>query len=301
MRRVATSAARARPPRPRETFRPEPSRPRRSRSLPSLRGVLCEGVDSTKPVSELSFVAPDVVREEVFPDLRALRDETWTLTWEGSLSHDKADSASTAPPCATSQLFVDGGGMRHRRSRPRPFCDAGVEQYDIVQLRGCDPSLGDADCPIGYTCFVHPHSQVAGLGACMLEDEADRLAERVQAFLTSLRRYTVGRTAERRAPLLPRKHVLRTTPLDGCVDDNQCEHARRLRGANSRRSTQPIADHDDAIRTPGRAPSIRSRPARRPGQTGKRCICDDAIALRDRHRLPERPRCCAETASAWKA
>jgi hypothetical protein len=57
----------------------------------------------------------------------------------------------------------------------------------------------------------------------MLEDEADRLAEACRDFLTSIRRYTVARAESGELLLMPRRVELRTTPLDGCTDDNQCE------------------------------------------------------------------------------
>ena len=111
------------------------------------------------------FAAPVAVRDLVYRDLRTLRDESWALTWEGSLSLDTGDIDIDGPPVRISQLVVDAGGMR-MVDQAQPFCDAGVETHDILQLRGCDPSLGDQQCPAGYTCFVHPNSQVSGLGAC---------------------------------------------------------------------------------------------------------------------------------------
>jgi hypothetical protein len=56
----------------------------------------------------------------------------------------------------------------------------------------------------------------------MLHSEADRLANTCRDFLITLRHYTVGRADSGQLLLLPRKHVLRTTPLDGCVEDAQC-------------------------------------------------------------------------------
>ena len=238
--------------------------------LPYIRQVLCEGNDSTKPVSELAFTATDDVRDLEYPDLRALRDETWTMTWEGSLSLDKADSDVDGPPVRTSQMFVDGNGFR-LVDQTAPFCDAGVEQFDIVQLRGCDPTVGDAECPLGYTCFVHPNSEVVGLGACMLEDEAERLQDACKDFLTSQRRYTVGRAASGEIRLLPRKSVLRTTPLDGCTDNAQCEvladTAARLTNA-----TQPFMNTAEDTHTWECRVDTERAPLDGPGQTGKRCI-----------------------------
>ena len=252
-------------------------------SLPSIRQVKCMSPldePTGKPVAETMFTAPVDVREAVFPDLRGLRvDETWTLTYEGSLSIDTGGSANNGPSVRESQLFIDALGA-HLVDQSKPFCDAGVEPYDVVQLKGCDPSLGDADCALGYTCFVHPQSKVAGIGACMLKDEADRLANACKSFLTSVRRYTVGKSTTGQLDLLPRKHVLRTTPVDGCTDDTQCkalaDYAVRLT-----HSSNPVDDTSASdphtwkcIVDPDRAPVAG---------TGKRCVeactqdsdCDD--------------------------
>ncbi len=238
--------------------------------LPYIRQLLCTGDDSTRPVSELAFAAPDAVRDLAYPDLRTLREETWTMTWEGSLSLDRSDSAVDGPPIRVGQLFNDGGGFR--MSDPsKPFCDAGVEQYDILQMRGCDPSLGDGECPLGYTCFVHPNSQIAGLGACMLVDEADRLADACKDYLTSTRRYTINRTESGELTLLPRKHVLPTTPVDGCTDDTQCKSLADLAARNAT-STQPgVADNIDSHAYSCRVDNDRA-PLNGAGQTGKRCV-----------------------------
>jgi len=196
--------------------------------LPSIRQVLCPVGAYDEPdgkvVSELSYAAPLDVRDQEFPDIFGLKyDDTWTLTYEGSLSTDTADTAINGPAIRTSVMAVDFDKAR-LVDQTQPYCDAGVEPYDIVQLRGCDSTLGDGDCPIGYTCFVHPDSQVQNLGACMLKDEADRLATACKPFLTSLRRYTVGKATTGELQLLPRRHDLRATPVDGCVSDQQCKN-----------------------------------------------------------------------------
>lgn len=245
--------------------------PEKVPELPYIHQVLCTGSDSTKPITELGFAAPDAVRDLVYPDLRALRDETWTLTWEGSLSLDKGDAAVDGPPVRVGQLFVDSTGFR-MEDKAKSFCDAGVEQFDILQLRGCDPSVGDAECPIGYKCYVHPNSQVGGLGGCMLVDEADRLADACKDFLTSTRRYTINRTESGELTLLPRKHVLSTTPLDGCTDDGQCEaladYAARNATAAQPGDTQTTTDPH----TYRCAVDTERAPLNGAGQTGKRCI-----------------------------
>ncbi len=248
--------------------------------LPSIRQVFCDAEaadEEDRPVSELFFSAPIEIREEVYPDLRALRtDETWSLTWEGSLSLDTVTTAVDGPPVRESQMFVDGAGMRIEDAS-KPFCDMGIEPYDVLQMRGCDPSFGDAGCALGYTCFVHPQSQVTGLGACMLLSEAERLAEACRPYLTSLRRYTVGRTKAGELLLIPRKHVLRTTPTTGCIDDVQCEALADYAASNPS-SANPI---DDRTPTDPRTWSCQVDQDRRPSLDAanmplKRCLltCD---------------------------
>jgi hypothetical protein len=201
----------------------------KAEELPGLRNVACidrppaDGTPAAKvPVSELQFSAPVDVRDAAFPDIRGIHlDETWTVTWEGALSLDTQIVAVDGPPFRSGQTKIDGTGL-HLVDPNRPFCEAGVEQYDIVQLRGCNPSSGNLDCPSGYECFLHPESQL-GMGACMATNEADRLANLCRDFLISGRRYTVAPSPSANdLVLLPRKHELRTTPLDGCIDDNQC-------------------------------------------------------------------------------
>jgi hypothetical protein len=107
----------------------------------------------------------------------------------------------------------------------------GVEPGDIVEFRGCDPAHLDADCPAGYTCYVHPASAL-NVGACFLKSEAARLQDACRDFLTSVRRYTVGTdasggTAPGKLVLWQRKHELSTTPVDGCVSDAQCDDLAR--------------------------------------------------------------------------
>jgi len=236
-------------------------------ALPTIRGLLCQGDDETKAVSELAITAPDAVRDLAYPDWRALNDETFTLTWEGLLSLDKANVFIDGPPIRVGQLVVDNQGVR-MTDQSGAFCDAGVEQFDVLQLRGCDPSVGDAECPLGYTCFTHPSSQVAGLGACMLTDEADRLADACKDFLTSQRRYTINRTEAGLVTLLPRKHVLPNSPLDGCTDDMQCE---ALADYAARQAT--VAQPGDATATDPRTYKcvVDTERAAVAG-TGKRCV-----------------------------
>jgi hypothetical protein len=114
----------------------------------------------------------------------------------------------------------------------------------------------------------------------MATDEADRLANACKEFLTSLRRYTVGHAKTGELLLLPRKHVLRTTPVDGCTDDMQCQSLANL-ALQEASSSNPQDD-----RTPGDTHTYTCAvdPDRGPS-TIKRCIetctmdsqCDDGL------------------------
>lgn len=199
-------------------------------ALPGFRQLVCDrtmrpDVDTAadyKAVSELQYVAPEGTRDAAFPDLMALPErEIWSIVWEGSLSLN-AGAGVGGPSIRESLLRVDSAGV-HVLDDSKPFCSAGVEPHDIVQLRGCDPAVGAADCPSGYTCYVHPDSKISGLGACMLTGEADRLANACRDFLISTRRYTVATAASGELLAVPRRYELPTTPLDGCTSDAQCE------------------------------------------------------------------------------
>jgi hypothetical protein len=235
--------------------------------LPGFRNFTCTGVDATRAVSELSFTAPEAIRDFVFPDLAALRtEENWTLIWEGSLSRDLLTTAVDGPAIREAEMRIDGSGL-HLIDSSKPFCNAGVERFDLVQVRGCDPQFGNADCPTGYECFVHPDSQLQGIGACLLDTEADRLAETCKDFLTSLRRYTIGATESGELQLLPRRHTLRTTPIEGCDTNEQCQDLADYA------LTHSVSQHPMFDTTPEDTHTwtCQADPLRGAVTTGKRC------------------------------
>lgn len=210
-------------------------------ALPKFQQLECTGKDAVDgvPVSELEFGAPlrstDPLvpgRNTVYPDLKTVLNETWTLTYEGTLSNDSVLVSIDGPPIREATIKVDSTGMRIEDSS-EPFCEMGVEPGDIVDFRGCNPTNLDRDCPANYTCYVHPKSSVP-VGACILKSEAPRLADACREFLSTLRRYTVGRSATSNAVdagrlvLLERKHELSTTPVDGCISDDQCKQLAQL-------------------------------------------------------------------------
>ena len=193
----------------------------KSYALPTLRQVQCIGTDETASVSELAFAAPPQVRADAFPDLRAeASDETWTLTWEGTLSQDDANTAIDGPPIRIGAVTVDGTGMKVADAA-HPFCSMGVQEDDIAVLDGCDLTSGNSQCPLGYTCYEHPDAQAAN-GSCIPTDQLDFLSGPCREYLISKRFYSVKTAESGELTLAERKHVLRTSPTTGCVDDNQC-------------------------------------------------------------------------------
>ncbi|HEY1548201.1 MAG TPA: hypothetical protein VGG28_10285, partial [Kofleriaceae bacterium] len=244
--------------------------------LPSIQQVLCTGYDTGSagtPVAEIAFPAPIAVRDEVYPDIMGMSaDETWYLTYEGDVSIDTVDTAANGPPVREGMWTTDGNGMS-LTDQALPFCAAGAQPWDILQVRGCNPTLGNADCPPDYDCFVHPDSQVVGIGQCILSTESDRLADACKEFLISDRRYTIAQTTTGKITLLPRKHELRTSPVDGCTSDAQCQtlanYALQNNSPNNALDdvTPPDTHHWSCMLDPERAPDLDDS-----GNVIKRCV-----------------------------
>ena len=192
---------------------------------PTLHSVACTaGGDSPTPVNELSFGAPAPVRESVWPDLRSIRNEDWSIVWEGGLSQDSSNENIDGPPVRNGLLEPGAGGTTTLSDPTTSLCQTGVEPYDIVQVLGCDPALGDTQCGIGETCYVHPDAPtVVTRGQCLPASQIDRLSGTCRDFLVSERRYSATFTAADHLTLVPRRRVLRTSPVNGCSSDQQCQ------------------------------------------------------------------------------
>lgn len=197
--------------------------------LPNLQHYSCTGSDTTNgpvPVPEISFAATPAVRKGVFPDTGALHPiEDWRLVWEGVLSGDTLGVAIDGLATRPGTFAVTGPTSMTVADKSRPFCGAGVEPYDTVQLRGCDPNSTFVQCPTGTTCYLHPDA-ATGQGACLPEKSINALSDVCRDFLVSVRRFNVGGPDEvtpGQLTLHPRMRVLRSTPLDGCTTNDQCK------------------------------------------------------------------------------
>ena len=240
-------------------------------ALPKFHDSLCisktDAPDPGIPVSDLEFGATRTTRDASYPDLKSIASETWTMTYEGTLSLDNAVTSVDGPTIREATINVDGLGM-HLVDQTAPFCDMGVEPFDVVDLRGCDPSHGNGDCPADYQCYVHPKSNVA-VGACLLKSEAQRLTDTCFQYLISQRRYTVGGIRAGQVQLLERKHELAMTPVDGCTSTDQCNAIARVAAA-----INPSADpyRDPALGPPFTTWSCQADPLRKPVDSGMRCV-----------------------------
>lgn len=212
-------------------------------ALPYFHQSVCVGGEDNamSALPDTSFAATNDVRLKTFPDLMMVSDEDWFFTWEGQLSRDRSDGASVidGPVIRTGVLDIGGGGIS-MTDPGLPFCAAGVEPRDIVTLRGCDPARGDAQCSVGETCYSHPDATVA-TGACLPIDRADDLASVCRDYLVSVRRYSVVETFAGRLTLRERARELRTTPIDGCTSDTQCQDLARY-DASLVADTHPFED-----------------------------------------------------------
>lgn len=192
--------------------------------MPSIQQVLCQGTDGDRAVSALGFAADTPLRGATFPDWRALYpEETWTLTWEGNLSADTSRTAVDGPPIRLGRVAPVSANRAVVKDASKPYCAAGVQPFDILQMRGCDPTASASQCSSGFTCRVHPDSPF-NIGVCLptaLADDADMLAL-CRDFMVSLRRYAVRDASAGELSFTPRPRVLRTTPLDGCTSAQQC-------------------------------------------------------------------------------
>jgi hypothetical protein len=164
------------------------------------------------PVFELSPGAPAAVRDLAVTDMTQVHDEKWTVAWEGRL--DTFDDGVVTPEAGGFDLFHPAGA----------FCEAGLEDGDIVEILGC---ASDGDCGVSEVCYVHPDAPATGtrgsaLGMCFPRDGAAELSAECRDLLVTHRRYTALNVRSDHVVLAPRFDMFAGTPAEGCTDDAQC-------------------------------------------------------------------------------
>jgi hypothetical protein len=151
------------------------------------------------------------------------------------------------------------------RDASAPFCEIGVQPFDIAALLGCDPLRESSQCGVGEECFVHPDtSSAVTSGVCLPVEKADQLAGPCRDFLISRRLYSVKKASAGELELVERRRVLRTTPLDGCESVEQCDalEQEEYRLASNADPVEYEPDPDDPLhswaceRDPSRAGDV---------------------------------------------
>ena len=241
--------------------------------LPNLRQLACEedGASAPVPVSELSYMAPDYLREYVYPDLQEVENEVWSFTWEGRISQASLNDDVADLQVRFGAVSPDGDTLT-LRDGAQPFCKMGAAPFDVVTLAGCDPARGDGQCKAGETCYVHPDAPATVTsGMCLPADRVDALADTCRDVLSSRRRFTVKETYAGRLVLGERRRVLRTTPAAGCIDAAQCQTLFEAEQAlASADATVDLCTADDGAADPARTWACEADPTHAPGPD--RCV-----------------------------
>ncbi len=194
-----------------------------SELMPSGRTVECTRTADSgqtvqrQAVSELDFGAPADVRESAFPDLMTTRNEDFFMIWEGRISLDDTNVSINGPPVRVGVVLQDGGDTR-LVDGAAPFCESGVEPFDIAVLLGCTV---DAHCSIGEECVRE--SEGGSTGLCLPANQVEALLGPCHDLMVSDKQYTIQEAFTGHLTLGERRRVLRTTPIDGCDSSAQCQ------------------------------------------------------------------------------
>ncbi len=159
-------------------------------------------------------------------DRRAVTPQSWTVTWEGSLSGTRntgqvvVDPGVPLPAAAAglgprSLLFQDGGGN---------FCGQGVLPGDLVTLTGCTV---DSQCGLGEACLSDTTVTTAAggvpvTGLCVDANREDAQDANCSRFLNSVRRYQVVVASPTQLVLQPNLDEVVLSSLTPCQVATDC-------------------------------------------------------------------------------
>ncbi|MEA2697905.1 MAG: hypothetical protein QOI66_2176 [Myxococcales bacterium] len=158
----------------------------------------------------------------LFPNRTAVNPQTWTVTWEGDLvglhfsGLRKGPVTSPITNTPLDSFLYDGGGA---------FCDATVEEGDIVTFFGCSDN---AQCGAGQVC-VHSSTVAQSAGGLPINGlclNPDPKTQDTQANMTcrrlleSVRRYEIVRAYAGELVLWP--HMDEVVQVPQKMDPNTC-------------------------------------------------------------------------------
>lgn len=164
-----------------------------------------DAVGCTNPPARIGDPTTHLVQ---FRDPSLVQNETWTLTWEGTIP-----GTSRASGAVYGATLTDFGAA---------FCSRGVETGDKLVLVGCGE---DADCGLDQECYHDPGAPDASRGLCL--NRSASLLEQAKSACTpwtrASRRYLV---VEATATQLTLDELAEPEHIDNshpCVSDADCQ------------------------------------------------------------------------------
>ncbi len=169
---------------------------------PRLQSVWTRGTDANA-----SAYASTAIRTGVyFPGDAKPRPQTWAVTWEGAL---------LGSPRFSGQIVKQSDGAINLQDPGMDYCRAGLEDKDLVTLRGC---VDNAECGLGKVCAFGGSSSIAAgglvVGGLCLSESVTVPEKSCGLLLNTVRRYEAtkigsdGALRSDRVRLLPHKDEL---------------------------------------------------------------------------------------------
>jgi DNA-binding beta-propeller fold protein YncE len=149
-----------------------------------------------------------------FPDVSAVRDESWTISFRGTLPGSLR---------ATGNIDASGSAVE---DRAQVFCELGTQPGDFFILTGC---VLDSQCAVGEVCVSDPVAPAAVTGLCFPEAEAETKRTECYGFLSTIRYYRVARAYSDLLQLAPAYEIRNLPggcdPTLGAPADERCNAA----------------------------------------------------------------------------
>jgi hypothetical protein len=167
-------------------------------------GTVAQALDEVRSTSRSFY-------DVFFPDVQAVRAESWSFTLNGALPYSVRASGN-----------IDWSGTV-LEDRGQVFCQLGVQPGDLLNLSGC---VFDTQCGPGEICVTDPTAAANVTGLCLPKDQAESLRATCASYLRSLRQYRVLRAFADRVELAPSFEIRHLPggcdPALGDVETDRC-------------------------------------------------------------------------------